>query len=185
MITLLVCTHPHLCFPLVFPPTLICICPRPLVFLPTVVCARSYLLPGHILGHPIHGLYTLIWVYPCSLFLGAIICAHLSSALICRLSLSVVGVCLSFAPIPTYRPCAPLVVQSISSMHSFRSAFVHAHTHFHSCPLLFLPAIVYTCTYLLLMCTLICLCLCSVSLSVCAHACCCWLEYLGLPIIHN
>lgn len=42
MFTLLVCTRPHSCFPLVFPPALICIHPRPLVFLPAVVRARSY-----------------------------------------------------------------------------------------------------------------------------------------------
>ena len=147
--------------------------------------AHSYLLPGCILGRPIHGLCTLIRVYTCSLFLGAIVRACLSSALIRRLSLSTVGVRLSFAPIPTYRPCAPLVVQSIGCVHSFGSAFVCACTHFHSCPLLFLPAIVCTCTYLLLMRTLIHLCSCSASLSVCARTCCCWLEYLGLPIIHN
>ena len=147
--------------------------------------ACSYLLPGRILGCPIHGLCTLIQVYPCLLFLGAIVHARLSSMLICRLSLSVVGVRLSFVPIPTYRSCTPLVVQSIGCVHSFGSAFVHARPHFHSCPLLFLPAIVLTCTYLLLMHTLIHLCSCSASLSMCACTHCCWLEYLGLPIIHN
>ena len=95
--------------------------------------ARSYLLPGRILGRPIHGLCTLIQVYPCSLFLGAIVRARLSSALIRRLSLSAVGVRLLFTPIPTYRPCAPLVVQSIGCVHSFGSAFVRAYTRFHSC----------------------------------------------------
>ena len=148
--------------------------------------ARFYLLPGCTLGCSIHGPCTLIRVYPCSLFfLAAIVRARLSSAPIRRLSLSAVGVRLSFAPILTYWPCTPLAVRSIGCVHSFGSVFVCARTRFHPHPLSFLPANMYTCTYLLPMRTLTCLCSCSAPLSMCARAHCCWLEYLGLPIIHN
>jgi hypothetical protein len=126
--TLLVCTRPHLCFPPVFPPAPILympvhICP----FLPTAWVHSQSSNPWTVHTHL--GVPLLAFLLGCHCSCPSVIHTH-SPFIPVRGWL--------FAPILTYWPCAPLVVQSISCVHLFRSAFVHAY------PLSFLPAIVLT-----------------------------------------